>query len=442
MKLLYRLLFFSYALQRWITKRFTTTGIGIICCLIVAAIVGLDTKQTMAYQIFTLLFAIAIIAVVYSFRFPCRCQVTGSLPKFATVGIEFDYYVTIQNPTGKIQRGLRLLVDFAEPRPNLVEFKQILIASRQKKSFTSLYYLWLQAIARHRKAEAKITDIPSLLPHSNLRVKVKITPTHRGVMRLNGVTIARPDPFNIFQALKTIDLKRSLLILPRRYQIPQLHLGGSRSFQAGNVSLTSSVGDSEEFMSLRDYRSGDSLRKIHWKSWAKIGQPVVREEQEEFFVRHALILDTFGKNRHDEILEEAISVAASFACDFRTQESLLDLMFVGLEAYCFTAGRGLGNTEKMLEILAGITLCHDGFFEQLTQTVMERASLLSGCICIFIDWDEEREKLVNYLRRFNVPVLVLLIRDRHTNPQYKPVPYLHILEVGKIQEVLWQLHQY
>ena len=46
-------------------------------------------------------------------------------------------------------------------------------------------------------------------------------------------------------------------------------------------------------MSLRDYRPGDPLQRIHWKSFARTGDPVVREYQDEFFERHALILDTF-----------------------------------------------------------------------------------------------------------------------------------------------------
>ena len=58
--------------------------------------------------------------------------------------------------------------------------------------------------------------------------------------------------------------------------------------------MASSVGESEEFVSLRDYRRGDPMRHIHWKSWAKTGKPIVKEFQDEFFVRHALILDTFA----------------------------------------------------------------------------------------------------------------------------------------------------
>lgn len=54
------------------------------------------------------------------------------------------------------------------------------------------------------------------------------------------------------------------------------------------------------------------------------------------------------------MFEEAVSVAASFACTLRNQESL-DLMFVGAKAFLFTAGRGVAHTDQLLEILAGVS---------------------------------------------------------------------------------------
>ena len=134
-------------------------------------------------------------------------------------------------------------------------------------------------------------------------------------------------------------------------------LSGSRRYQTGGVALASSVGDAQEFTSLRDYRPGDSLRRIHWKSWAKSGKPVIKEYQDEFFVRHALILDTFATADQAVRLEAAVSVAASFACSVQTQESLLDLIFVEDKSYSFTFGRGVARLEKLLEILASVAPC-------------------------------------------------------------------------------------
>jgi uncharacterized protein (DUF58 family) len=227
--------------------------------------------------------------------------------------------------------------------------------------------------------------------------------------------------------------------------LPPIPLPGTRKYQPGGVALASSVGDSEEFLSLRDYRPGDPLRRIHWKSWAKRGEPIVKEYQDEFFVRHALILDTFQKAEQSEILEEALSVAASFAYSVQTQESLLDLMFVGAEAYCFTSGRGIAHVDRMLEILASVRACSDRPFNTLPALVLERASLLSGCVCVLLSWDEERQELIHLLKALGLPVLVLVITDDETTQPLDPGPMkgdpenLRRLQVGKVKEGLAQL---
>ena len=439
MKVLYRLFCLIYSTQQLILKRFTAVGLAILICLICTVIIGLDTKQTMAYQVFTFLLAILSIAIAFSFLFKDRFTVQRNLPNFATVGVKLSYRLTFINKTNKIQRGLSFIEEIGHHKFSFAEFKRIIKQGNKKNSINSLTYIylrWLKAIAREKKAKVKAIALPPLQPNSETNVKGEITPTHRGIVRLKGISILRPDPFNIFYAVKTVTQPQSLLVLPRRYQLPAINLPGSRMSQSGSVSLAFSVGDSEEFVSLRDYRPGDPLRRIHWKSWAKTDKPVVREEQSEYFVRHALILDTFQVQSESTILEEAISVAASFACDFHTQESLLDLMFVGLQSYCFTSGRGLGSSEQMLEILASIQACQDKTFDYLTAAVMEKLSALSGCICVLISWDKQREKLVQQLQQFNIPLLIYLIAESEEQYSHLNIENLRILPLNKIQESL------
>src|SRR5215470_14482377 len=185
----------------------------------------------------------------------------------------------------------------------------------------------------------------------------------------------------------------------------EIRIAGTRKYQPGGVALASTVGDSEEFIGLRDYRAGDPMRRIHWKSWARVGRPVVKEYLDEFFVRHALVLDTFTSHPGDPVFEEAVSVAASIAVSMRTQESLLDLMFVGPEAYCFTAGRGLAHTEQLLEVLACVGPCRDKPFRSLQHAVIDRLDVLSGCVCVLLGWDEARQELVRQLEVLGAPVL-------------------------------------
>jgi uncharacterized protein (DUF58 family) len=222
-------------------------------------------------------------------------------------------------------------------------------------------------------------------------------------------------------------------------------LPGTRKYQPGGVALASSVGDAEEFISLREYRPGDPLRRIHWRSWAKTGKPVVREYQEEYFVRHALILDTFHDTPGSRVFEEAVSLAASFVTTVQTHECLLDLMFVGPEEYCFTGGRGLAHIDRMLEILASVSVCQDKPFSSLYPMVIERAGLLSSCICILLEWNDERKQLVANLRELGIPVIVLVVGELGFVETLDPGPmkdqphFFHTLEAGRIEEGLAKL---
>jgi hypothetical protein len=115
-------------------------------------------------------------------------------------------------------------------------------------------------------------------------------------------------------------------------------------------------------------------------------------------------------------------------------------MFVGPEAYCFTSGRGLAHTQQMLEILASVEFCLDKKFEALERSVLDHCSKVSGAICIFLQWDEARKRLVRILNSRGIPLRVFVI----TNGEQKldPGPLAHepssfrILPVGKIEKHL------
>ena len=140
-----------------------------------------------------------------------------------------------------------------------------------------------------------------------------------------------------------------------------------------------------------------------------------------------------------------MSVAASFACSIRTQESLLDLLFVGPQAYCFTAGRGLAHADQLLEILASVRACNDQPFSTLEQLVLGHIGVVSGCICVLLAWDDERRKFVEKIKALGVPVLVLVVRPAGAGfsgeggAMRDTLGRLHVLEAGRIEQGLAQL---
>ena len=70
--ILYHLFRMVYATKKWFSRRFTTSGRGILLCLAASAVVGLNTKATMAYQAFTLLISLLVVAMISSRFFRYR----------------------------------------------------------------------------------------------------------------------------------------------------------------------------------------------------------------------------------------------------------------------------------------------------------------------------------------------------------------------------------
>lgn len=424
----------------WAVRRFTRTGLAVLGAFMVSGLMGFDTENSVAYQAFALTLGLLLVGFVGGLRFKLRFSAVRTLPRFGTVGQPLRYRVAVTNPNKQPQAGLTLVENLADPRPSFQEWKALQLDD--EKHLRPFSLVRRRRTNPFKPAILKETAVPPIPSQQTVAVSVEIIPLRRGILRFAGLALSRTDPLGLFRATARVAAPQTVLILPRRYLLPPIALPGAMKYQQGGVALASNVGQSDEFVALRDYRRGDPIRHIHWRSWARTGKPIVKEFEDEFFVRHALVLDTFTDRPHTDLFEEAVSVAASFACTVLTQESLLDLLFVGAQAYCFTAGRGLAHADQMLEILASVRPCREQPLATLEELVINHASTVSGCICVLLAWDKARQELVKKLKVMGLPVLVLVVTPAGEVKALEPGPMrdepdrFHVLEMGRIEEQL------
>ena len=448
---IYRLLWLNHVLRKWLSQQLTPTGLLLLGGLFVLGLIGLDIKRSLSYQIFIFCLAIFAISFLSSRWGRYRLRATRRLPRLGTVGVPLSYRVVIHSKQKKRVQGLTLIERCANTFPSFQVFSKLVNSGRPKnRTFRKTpatngrngrngRKAWFRLLARQKGMVAPVIALPPIAASGETEVTAEVLPLRRGLLSFH-------DPLGLVNRCITQRLPQSVLILPKRYQLPALELPGSRQYQADTLALSASLGDSQEFRALREYRPGDSPRKIHWKSWAKLGRPVIREEQAEFSVRHSLILDTFQSEDYSDGLEEAVAIAASLACTVQTQESLLDMVFDSDQAKRYTNGQCQEQTQHQLELLASVVPCQDQPFESLQTVVRSRFSLLSGCICILLDWDSDRKALIEQLQAANIPTLVLIVapaggltevpnRSCLKNAQSS----LHVLTLGQIQEGLLAL---
>jgi uncharacterized protein (DUF58 family) len=446
-----RLLFKGYwrysANRHWFLRRFTPAGVLAVSFVVALACLGADTNLAIAYQAFILMILVLSFSVVYSFRPKPKLAARRILPKTGSVGAPFSYRILVTNKGRRTEHGLAILENLSDPRPTLKEFLATPEPGEERRNgvdraFGFYRFTWL--LSRRLIATIREKSAPPIPPGSTREIEMETVPRRRGILEFAGLTAAKQDPFGLFRSLVHIKAPDKSIILPRRYPTADINLDGSTKYQPGGVSFASAIGESEEFISLREYRPGDSLRHLHWKSWAKTGKPIVKEFQDEFFVRHAMILDTFTDKGETDLFEEAVSVAASLACSLQAADSLLDLLFVGSEAFCFTAGRGLAHTGRLLEILAAVKTCPDRGFAVLERLVVDHISAVSGCVCVFLEWDEPRRRLVEQVQMRGLAPLVIVLTETE-EPRLEPGPLASAPErfrqapLSKVRETLLTL---
>jgi uncharacterized protein (DUF58 family) len=440
-RFLYRALRGFSAFDHWLRERLTHAGWLALGAAGAAFAAGIDTNQTVTYRAFTFLAALLALAWGASLLFRARVAASRELPRYATAGERFAYRVTLANRAARALAGAELRERFRDPRPALEEWRRAREPGEERRNWfdrTVGYFRWRWLIERRLPQDPEGAALPRLAPGERATLTLGFTPRRRGRIELAGLTVARSDPLGLVQGLARVPLAARVVVLPKRYRLPAIALPGKRKFQPGGVSLAASVGDSEEFLALRDYRPGDPLPRIHWKSFARAGKPIVKEYQDEFFERHALVLDTASPAGEDAAFEEAVALAASFVYTIDTHECLLDLMFVGGEVRSYTAGRGQLHAQHMLEVLAGVAPSAAEEFGALARAVLARRAQLSSAILVLLAWDEERRRLAAALRAGGGEVRALLVCARGAIPPDAP-PWLLTLHPGEIEQGLARL---
>ena len=446
-RLLYLALRVFSAINYRLAERLTPAGWLVLAGAGAAGAAGIDTNQTLTYQGFTFLVALLLISLAASLRFRVELRLERALPRYLIAGETARYRLSLENRGARGLEGLTAVEAFADPRPSFREWRAAREPGEARRNWVDRklgYFRWRWLIERRTPRWTEPAAVASIAAGSRASVTLEITPRRRGRLAIEGVLLGRSDPLGLLRGVARVKLPGHAIALPRRYRLPELAFAGKRRFQPGGVSFASSRGDSDEFLSLRDYRPGDPLHRMHWKSYARTGQPIVREYQDEFFERHALILDTGSAHGEDAAFEDAIAIAASFVQTVDTRECLLELLFVAEgnphepAVRSYTAGETQLLTEHMLEVLAGVSASAPAAFDALARAVLAQRAQLSSCILVSSYWDASRAALGEALRRSGIELRAVCVSVDGAAPPQAPA-WLVVAQPGAIEAGLAKL---
>ncbi len=143
----------------------------------------------------------------------------------------------------------------------------------------------------------------------------------RGRYRFRDLDIGTRSPFGIVEHRVTIPLADQILVYPRigqlsrRWFLIQRQATENRRGQRHDRSA-----QQMEYHGLRDYRSGDSPRWVHWRTSARRGELMVKEFEQQSEQDLAILVNpwlprTKATPEQREAVEQAISFAATVCLD-------------------------------------------------------------------------------------------------------------------------------
>ncbi|WP_266159809.1 DUF58 domain-containing protein [Dyella silvatica] len=137
----------------------------------------------------------------------------------------------------------------------------------------------------------------SLTPGRELLLDYTVTPSARGQFVFTGCQLRLRSPWRLWNQRRVVGEASTIRVYPNFAPLAEM---AGLSVEVASRSLGARLqrrrGEGTEFHELRDYRLGDSLRKIDWKATARVGRLISREYRDERNQQVILLLDC-GRRR-------------------------------------------------------------------------------------------------------------------------------------------------
>ncbi len=181
--------------------------------------------------------------------------------------------------------------------------------------------------------------------------------TQRGRYRLGPLRLSTRFPFGLLRRTITLGETDTLTVFPRLGVLTRRWAARRRVSIEGTNRRERRHGTEGDFYGVRQWRTGDSRRWIHWRSSARLGELVVCQFEQPRSRDLALLVDLWQPERpqpqHLENVELAVSFAASVVADLcRKGSSNLVLCASGSPPRCISGPASAPLLQDAMERLA------------------------------------------------------------------------------------------
>ncbi len=158
--------------------------------------------------------------------------------------------------------------------------------------------------------------IDQLRPRWHREMTYTLRSDVRGRYALGPLSVRMSDPFGFVELSRSFHTRTALVVTPVIHPLPTTSLSGDWSGTGDNRPRAFAAAGTED-ITVREYRLGDDLRRVHWRSTARTDELMVRREEQPHQSRVTILLDTRAASHRGSgpasSFEYAVSAAASVA---------------------------------------------------------------------------------------------------------------------------------
>ncbi|NHC45571.1 DUF58 domain-containing protein [Motilibacter sp. K478] len=166
-------------------------------------------------------------------------------------------------------------------------------------------------------------------PQGSRAVSYPVRSDVRGRFTLGPLGVRLTDPFGMCELHRSFTATDTLVVTPAITPLPGGVLGGALA-GTGTSRSRSVAAAGEDDVSTREYRHGDALHRVHWRSTARRGELMVRREEQPWQSRATILLDTRVNAHRGEgpasSFEQAVAIAASVGAHLTDRRYLVRLV--------------------------------------------------------------------------------------------------------------------
>jgi uncharacterized protein (DUF58 family) len=179
----------------------------------------------------------------------------------------------------------------------------------------------------------------------------------RGLYAWKTIRVIPTDLFSLFEQVKVHPARAEVLIGPAPARLRHIPLRPFITRHIPGSMPARLAGSGTNFFSLREYRPGDSLRKIHWRGAARHpGELFTKEFEQDEIADIGVILDARALEGdglgEDSLFEHAVSATSSLAELFLQEGNRVGLLVFGIKMTAIYPSNGKKHLHLIYRTLA------------------------------------------------------------------------------------------